>query len=152
MPPPASGPSRIEVHALVHATEEEEKVKVAIRNLFPEDAHGSLKFERKQLRGHFHNPIIRLQAILNQRDLIKETLHSLGGRLSPSNREQLNVDFILHTTKKGQFFLRFDKQESYQGRLQLVNRGDSLRVVIRFTGLKRDLDTLRAQCQQFKLI
>jgi RNA binding exosome subunit len=149
---PELGPIQIIVHALVHATEDEEKVCTAIKNLFPVLTHDSLNFDRKQLRGHFHNPIIRLVATLSKRKLIIQTLQDIGARLQTEDRKQLQRDLELHYDGKGQLFCRFDKQESYHGHLKLVDRGDSLRFIIKFPGRMRDLGTVRQICQKYNLL
>ncbi len=146
------GPVRIDVQALVHATEDEEKVKTAIFNLFPEAVHALLKFKRNKVRGHFHNPIIRLEICLDQRAQAKLAVQSIGNRLLAEDRNEIAETFESRIDKKGQIFLRFDKQESYQGRLRILNQGDSLRLVIRFAGSKHTPDELQSLCRQFKLI
>ena len=152
MPVTEPEPSRIEVNALVHATEDEEKVIKAIRQLFQDDIWHQLKIEKKRLRGHFHNPILRLTVTLQGADQVQKMLESLGTRVSSSDRAWLQQNFALHCNKKGQIFLRFDKQESYQGRLRLVDRGDSLRTVIRITGRKPSINTLQTVCKRFNLL
>ncbi|MFX1562907.1 MAG: RNA-binding domain-containing protein [Promethearchaeota archaeon] len=152
MPAPKLGPIRIDVHALVHATEDEEKVSIAIQNLFPIHIREALQFSRKRMRGHFHNPIVRLVVTLSNREFILQTLQDLGSRLPTEDRKQLQQDLELHFDGKGQLFCRFDKQESYHGHLKLVDRGDSLRLVIKFPGRMRDLETVSQFCQQCKLL
>lgn len=152
MPAPDSGPIQIIVQALVHATEDEEKVYTSIKNLFPIHSHEALQFNRKRLRGHFHNPIIQLVATLSDSELILQALQDMGPRLHSKDREQLQQDFELHYDGKGQLFCRFDKQESYHGRLRLLDHGDSLRIIIKFPNQMRDLETVRHFCQQCKLL
>jgi len=152
MPAPESGPIQIIVHALVHATENEEKVCTSIRNLFPSLCHEALQFNRRRLRGHFHNPIIQLVVTLSESKLILQTLQDMGSRLHNGDREKLQQDFKLHYDEKGQLFCRFNKQESYQGRLKLLDRGDSLRLIIKFPSQMRDLETVRQFCQKCKLL
>ena len=113
------GPVRIDVQALVHATEDEEKVKTAITNLFPEEVHTVLKFKRNKVRGHFHNPIIRLEICLDEREQAKHAVKSIGNRLLAEDRSEIAETFESRINKKGRIFLRFDKQESYQGRLRI---------------------------------
>ncbi len=146
------GPVRIDVQALVHATEDEEKVKTAITNLFPEEVHTLLTFKRNEVRGHFHNPIIRLEICLDKRTQAKLAVQSIGNRLLAEDRREIAQTFESRINKKGQIFLRFDKQESYQGRLRILNQGDSLRLVIRFAGSKHTLDELQNLCRQLNLI
>lgn len=146
------GPSQIVVQAFVQATEDEEKVKTAILNLFSENLHDSLTLERKRLRGHYHNPIIHLEARLTRHAMVKQAILSLSQRLSNEERQQLRDTFDSRVDRKGQLFLRFDKQESYQGRLHIINQGDSLRFMIRFAGPKQTLIEMQSHCRELNLI
>ncbi len=148
----ASGPLRILLSALVQATEDEEKVRTAITNLIPEDAKDNLRIERIKLRGHYHNPLIRLDARLTHRAHVRHTLESIGQRLPEEDRKQLAKTFTARIDRKGQLFLRLDKQESYQGRIRIINRGDSIRLMIRFAGRQLSIDNLKDQCRQLNLI
>lgn len=152
MSSPQTGLLRITAHALVHATEDESKVRKAIENLFPKDAHAELHYKSTQLRGYYHNPIIRLEVQLKTPELLALTLKDMGKRLPAEERQRLAETMSARTNKKGCLFLRFDKQESYQGRLRLVNQGDSLRIVIRFSDRKLSLTELEVQCRHFDLI
>ena len=127
-------------------------MRKAIANLFPDNAHEELRYKSIQLRGHHHNPIIRLEVQLKNPELIALTLQKMGERLPAEERQRLAETLPSRTNQKGYLFLRFDKQESYQGRLRLVNQGDSLRVVIRFSGRKLSLADFEAQCRKFNLI
>ena len=152
MSSPQTGLLQITAQALVHATEDESKVRKALVNLFPEKTHDELRYKSTQLRGHHHNPIIHLEVQLKKPELLALTLKEMGKRLPVEERQHLAETLPSRTNQKGYLFLRFDKQESYQGRLRLVNQGDSLRVVIRFSGRKLSRTDLEAQCRQFDLI
>ena len=152
MSSPPSGLLQITAHAFVHATEDESKVRKAIENLFPDNTLDELRYKRMQLRGHYHNPIIRLEVLLKKPELIALTLQKMGTQLPVEDHQHLAETLPSRTNQKGYLFLRFDKQESYQGRLRLVNQGDSLRVVIRFSGRKLSLTDFEVQCRKFNLI
>jgi RNA binding exosome subunit len=152
MSAPEPGPSQILVHALVHATEDEDKVVLAIRQLFPEPAWSELRIARTPLQGHFHNPILQLVVTLDKPTLTIETLRHLGARLSEQDRNYLQRNLRTHYDDKGQLFLRFDKQESYRNRLRLVSRGDSLRMTIKLAGRKRNLEAALELCHQCGLL
>ncbi|MFX1319047.1 MAG: RNA-binding domain-containing protein [Promethearchaeota archaeon] len=147
-----SGPIRLTVQASVQATENAEKVKKAIENLFPADLRSTLKFNKTNLQGHYHNPILRLETQLSQRDRIERTLASIGQSLSSGDRAQLARTFSSRIDEKGGLFIRFDKQEAYEGRIRIIHRGDSIRMVIRFSGRKPSVNQLEHHCRQFQLI
>jgi len=145
-------PVRIDVQASVHATEELEKVRTALENIFPLDLRSVLNFKTTNLRGHFHNPIIRIETQLTQSDLVEQTVTAIGQNLTPQDREQIAKTFASRVTRKGQLFLRLDKQEAYQGQIRIINRGDSIRLIIRFSGRKPTQRELENHCRHFKLI
>ena len=146
------GPVRIDVQASVQATEDVEKVQTAIQNLFPQDILNSLDFKTTTLRGHYHNPIILMETQLTNPDLIEQTLTNMGQKLTSSDRNQIAQTFASRINQKGQVFLRLNKQEAYLGQIRIINRGDSIRVVIRFSGRKPSLNELENHCRRFKLI
>ncbi len=152
LPAPSLGPTRIVVQALVHATEDESKVVAALHNLFPDEVRVALKMERHTLRGHFHNPIIRLVLTLSNSDLSRETLLSLRTGLNADDRLRLRDRLEIHVNHKGELFLRFDKQEAYQGRFRLIYQGDSLRMAITFPRKLGTLPALRAYLQDVQII
>jgi RNA binding exosome subunit len=147
-----SRPVRLEMQASVHVTEEIDKVRTAMMNLFPQAVRSSLKFNSTKLRGHYHNPIIRLETQLRQRELIEQTLTSIGEQLRSEDRDIVAKTFPSRVNKKGQIFLRLDKQEAYQGRVRIINRGDSIRLVVRFSGRKLALSDLENLCRKFNLL
>ncbi len=146
------GPVRLNVQASVHATEDFDRVKTAIENLFPQAIQSLLKFKTTSLRGHYHNPILRIEIQLTHPDQIVQTLTSIGQKLTMQDRVQIDRTFASRIDQKGQLFLRIDKQEAYQGRIRIINRGDSIRIVIRFAGRKPSLKELKNYSRQFKLI
>jgi len=152
MSAPEAEPSQILVHALVHATEDEEKVLTAIRRLFAETAWCELRVARTAMLGHFHNPILQLVVTLDKPDLVMQSLRSLGSRLSEQDRRYLQHNFSAHYDGKGQLFLRFDKQECYRGRLRLASHGDSLRMTVRLAGRRRNLEAALGVCRQCGLL
>jgi RNA binding exosome subunit len=152
MSAPEPGPSQILVHALVHATEDEEKVLFAIRQLFPEAAWRELGVARTSLQGHFHNPILQLVVTLDKPPLTVETLRRVGAGLSEQDRSYLQRNLRSHYDEKGQLFLRFDKQECYRNRLRLASRGDSLRMTIKLAGPKRNLEAALGLCRRCGLL
>ncbi|MFX1566607.1 MAG: RNA-binding domain-containing protein [Promethearchaeota archaeon] len=147
-----SGPVRLDVQASVQATEEEEKVRQAIQNLFPAAMRRTLDLKSTTLRGHYHNPIIRLTIQITKPALVTQALTAIGQQLSPEDRIKIQKTLTSRINQKGQLFLRLNKQEAYQGRVQLINRGDSIRLVVRFSGRKLSQNTLEHLCRQFNLI
>lgn len=147
-----SGPVRLEMQASVHATEDEAKVRQAIENLFPGDVRNTLEFNITTLRGHYHNPIIRIVTQLTEPLHIEQTLTAIGQQLPSEDCREIEATLASRINQKGQLFLRLNKQEAYQGRVRLINRGDSIRLVVRFSGRKLSQKTFENLCRRFNLI
>ena len=147
-----SGPVRLDVQASVQATEDADKVKTAIEHIFPQDIRGTLTFKTTKLRGHYHNPIFRIEIQLTQRNLVTQTLSAIGQQLTSDDRDQIARTLASRVNTKGHLFLRLDKQEAYQGRVRIINRGDSIRLVIRFSGRKPTLNEIETSCREFNLL
>ena len=147
-----SGPVRLDVQASVQATEDAEKVETAIKQIFPQDIRDNLHFKTTKLRGHYHNPILRIETQLTQHSLVRQTLSAIGQKLPSKDRDQIAHTFASRINTKGHLFLRFDKQEAYQGRVRIINRGDSIRVVIRFSGRKPTINEIETSCRALNLI
>ena len=147
-----SGPVRLNVQAAVQATEDADKVRTAIEQIFPKSIQKNLHFKTTKLRGHYHNPILRMETQLTQQALVRQTLSAIGQQLPSEDRNQLAQTFPSRVNTKGHLFLRLDKQEAYQGRIRIINRGDSIRLVIRFSGRKPTLNEIETSCREFNLI
>jgi RNA binding exosome subunit len=134
----------INVRVFAHATEDQEKVEVATKNLFPEALCDELVFKKTVLIGHYSNPIILLETQLKNRKLLPDALLKLGAELSAIDKEQLHQDLQLHLDK-GNFYLRFDKQAAYMGILKL-SQNDPIHIKIHFKGKSsREIEQLAKQ-------
>lgn len=111
----------IRVSAVVHSTEDREKVGEAIATLFP------FEFEIyvNKARGHYGNPIEYLEVELTKKKEIdgfwKNLMKSLGDQrkeLVENIDERINGQNVLH--------IRIDKQRAYFGEIKLSEGGDSI--------------------------
>ncbi len=113
----------IKVSAVVHSTEDREKVGEAISTLFP------FEFEIlvSKAKGHYGNPMEYLEVELKKAgevkkfwknlvellgDQINEILNSLDDRIDPQN--------VLH--------IKIDKQKAYLGEVKITHGGDPIAV------------------------
>ncbi|MFX1474567.1 MAG: RNA-binding domain-containing protein [Promethearchaeota archaeon] len=149
---PEPGPTSFVVSTFVHATEDEEKVLNAIKTLLVGEVWEAVQIKRKSLRGHFHNPLLRVTVTLSDHSLIVKTLKFIGSQISPQEREYLQQSLDLHYDGKRQLFLRFDKQASARGTLRFIKQGDSIRCVVKFSGRHFNIETLRVLCHSFNLL
>lgn len=120
----------MDIRVFAHATEDPEKVKVAVRNLMPEELAQTILFETANLTGHHGNPITLFTARLTDKKLLLEELEKIGACLSSLDKEQLCTDIKLHVDK-GNLYLRFDKQSAYLGAFKFT-QNDPVHVKIHF--------------------
>lgn len=108
----------IEIRVFSHATEDIEKVQTAVRNTLPESLSQDIIFSKSNLDGHHGNPIILVEAKLEDRKILLSALEKIGASLTSFDKEALNEELKIHIEKRS-LFLRFDKQSSYLGQLKL---------------------------------
>ncbi|MGD6807140.1 MAG: RNA-binding domain-containing protein [Candidatus Bathyarchaeia archaeon] len=120
----------IDVRVFAHATEDQAKVEVATKNLFPLPITEGLVFKKTVLSGHHQNPIILLETKLDDRKMLPSALEHLGKSLSALDKEQLDQDIKLHLDN-GNLYLRFDKQAAYLGNAKFT-QNDPIHLKIHF--------------------
>ncbi|RLI79533.1 exosome subunit [Archaeoglobales archaeon] len=112
---------RITVSAVVHSTENREKVGEAIATLFP------FEFEifTSKAKGHYGNPLEFLEVEIKKKKEIKEFWDNLMNLLGNQREmilntveEKLDEQNVLH--------LRIDKQKAYLGDVELIEGGDAI--------------------------
>ncbi len=109
---------RIVVSAVVHSTEDMEKVGEAIAELIPFE----FEIEVSKAKGHFGNEMYFLEVEIKDKKKIKEFLKYILNRLKESEElkslkrtleDRIDPNNILH--------LRFDKQKAYLGEIRLTS-------------------------------
>ncbi|MHA1360224.1 MAG: RNA-binding domain-containing protein [Candidatus Helarchaeota archaeon] len=120
---------KIELEAFVQATEDVEKVIIAINNLVPPELRES-DFSMDKVRGVFHNPItiVRISYIENTKEILEYIAQNLG----EINRNYLS-ESIYRRIESGILYLRFEKQDLYQNKLQIKDKKDTIKVRISFS-------------------
>ncbi|TFG06016.1 MAG: hypothetical protein EU536_00300 [Promethearchaeota archaeon] len=121
--------TEVTVEVFIQATEESEKIKTAVKNLFPPEMRDGIKFAVERLRGVFHNPIkvVKVKATANTEEIIKY----LTQQLTEADKEYLK-ESLSRRIAKGKLFLRLGKQELYQGHMELKEIKDMVKVCIKF--------------------
>ncbi len=112
----------ISYRTFVYGTENEEKVKKAVKTLFPNSS--PLKEETK---GYYKNSVLILYDKIEKNREIKDFIQILKKLPSSNFLNDLNRKM----DDKCNLFLRFDKQKAYQGDLKIVEHGDSIHVKIK---------------------
>jgi RNA binding exosome subunit len=101
-----------------HATEEEERVALALALLAGEQAP-----QRSLAEGHHKNPIVVLEVVAQkkQADAVWARI-----RASPLVAQQLAAEAERRTDDAGTFYARFDKQRAFLGELALTQGDDAI--------------------------
>ncbi len=116
----------IKVSAVVHSTEDREKVGEAIATLFP------FEFEIlvSKAKGHYGNPMEYLEVEIKRSGEIKKFWRNLIDLLGEqkellveSIEERIDGQNVLH--------IRIDKQKAYLGEVRLAEGGDTIAVKVK---------------------
>lgn len=114
----------ISYRTFVYGTENEEKVKQAVKTLFPNSSPQSDYTE-----GYYKDPVLILHQKIEKKRDIKDFIQKL--KEDPSNIKRILEDLDRKMDDKGNLFLRFDKQRAYLDELKIVEHGDSIHVKIK---------------------
>jgi RNA binding exosome subunit len=120
----------MDIRVFAHATEDPDKVQLAVRNLLPIQLSEILVFEKQNCTGHHGNPITLFTSKLTDKKLLPKALEKIGKDLGGLDKEELNRDIKLHL-EKGNLYLRFDKQSAFLGALKLT-QNDPIHLKIHF--------------------
>lgn len=109
----------ISLSAVVHSTENEEKVKTAIKNFLGFDCEYSLN----TLKGHYGNELTYVEI-----DVPKKQLKSLWKEIIEilNRQEDFTYDFSNRLDDHNILHLRIDKQKAFLGEKVLLTSGDAL--------------------------
>jgi len=154
-PPLPSSPSSskypiayVEIRVFSHATEDQQKVETAVRNILPEELASETKFTRTACTGHHGNPILLLEAKLENRQLLPKVLEKIGASLSSLDKEELASEFKEHLEKRS-LYLRFNKQSASLSTASF-SPNDPIRVKIHFKN--KTPDEIAELCKQAGLL
>ena len=119
----------VEVSFFAHATEDENKVITAARNLLPATELENIIFRKSSLRGHHGNPITLFETEIKDKEILSAVVENPSRSLSPLDKEKLLREANLRL-EKGSLYLRFDKQAAFRGEFKL-GVSDPIRVRLR---------------------
>jgi RNA-binding protein len=123
--------SSARLSAMVHATEDPEKLLIALNQIYgPEVAPESI--ENRNVKGHFGNKIVIISASLrgSSAELL---LSNLWRRLSSIDQVSLLDDLGSRVDEDGRWHIRLDKQECFRGQLRLKDQ-DPIKLEVSFHG------------------
>lgn len=139
--------SQVEIEVFAHSTENVEKVKEAVSALLPEPRPSGFKV--KVVRGHYGNPIRLLTLTVSEKEGAYTAVRNLFSRLQGKPKAYIVNTLSERMDAKGNLYLRFDKQSTLLGALNLRD-DDPIRVRIRFRK-KTDIPSLRQEILRFIL-
>lgn len=137
----------IDIRTSAHATEDLEKVKKAVYNLFPEDCIDELTFKKTVTKGHYGNPITLFEARIKDKRLIGAFVGKISTNVSKLDRETIIRGSNLFV-ERSNLYLRLDKQAAFEGQFKL-QKADPIHIRIHFT--KRDEKRIMEICQELGL-
>jgi hypothetical protein len=116
-----------EISVFAHATEDEEKVKQAVKSL----ARFEPEFESQRLSGHYDDPIQLLTAKTLKKKEATDFLANILVKFSSLDKTTLLQDLPNHIDPQGSLYIRLDKQKAYHGRAVMAEN-DPIRVKFKF--------------------
>lgn len=114
----------ISYRVFVYGTENEEKVKGAVKTLFP-NSHP----QTDTTEGYFKNPVLILHDKISKNREIKNFIMILK-EIDAASKRRLLSGLENKMDERGNLFLRFDKQRAYLGDLKIIEHGDAIHVKI----------------------
>lgn len=131
----------VEISAIVHATDDLDKVQSALKAILPESLKERQLFTRRYLEGHHRNPIVTFEARLTRPREVEEFTDYLFRQLSKSEKLRIQRDLNLHSDSEGNLYVRLNKQQAFRGMIELGEE-DSIRVRFKFNRLSGDVEEL----------
>lgn len=116
----------ISYRTFVYETEDEEKVINAINYLFPNPLP-----EKTINQDYFNDNITILSEKITKKRKNRDFVKFLNENLSDKDKQIIKNELSCRMDKKGNFFLRFDKQKAFEEKLKLTYSGDAIHVKIK---------------------
>lgn len=138
----------LELRVFSHATEDQEKVQTAVRNILPEALAAELVFAKTSLLGHHGNPILLLEAKLTNKEQLPLMLQKIGSALNSMDKQELSDEIDKHIEKHN-LYLRLNKQDALLGTVKL---GSMDPIHLKFHFKNRAAAEIIEICQQAGLL
>ena len=122
----------VEVSTIAHATDDLDKIQVALTHLFPDSLKGRQLFTRRYFEGHHGNPIVTFEAHLTEARDVDEFKDFFLKQLSAVDKMSIAKDLDRHTDDDGNLYIRIDKQRMSRGTARL-GQDDPIRIRMKFT-------------------
>ena len=103
----------VELSTIAHATDDLDKVQIALTHLLPESQRGRQLFTRRYMEGHYNNPIVTFAAKLADPSEVEEFAKFLLSQLPKGDKLSIERELSLHSDDEGNLYLRIDKQRAF---------------------------------------
>lgn len=138
----------IDIQVFVHATEDQDKVLTAIKNVLPEELMDKVAFEKTNLKGHHGNPITLLKAKIKEKNAVKTIFEKISSGLNSVDKELLKNEIDRHLDR-GNLYIRLDKQSAYLNELKICST-DPIHLRIHFK--KHRPEEIMDICREFGML
>ena len=113
----------IKFRAFVYENESVDEISQAILNLIPE-----AEIEAEEAEGLMEDRIIILSGVVSKKRYTKTFFNKL---LESVDLEKLNSDLERKIDEKGNWFLRFDKEDALDEKMTILDKGDAIHFKIK---------------------
>ena len=113
----------IKFRVFVYENEDVQELSQAILNILPE-----AEIDAEEAEGLTDDKIIILSGVVSKKRYTKAFFNTL---LESSDLEKLNDDLERKIDEKGNWFLRFDKEDAIDEKLTIKDSGDSIHLKIK---------------------
>ena len=127
---------------IAHSTEDESKVRAALANLVPPQLRGSLPMTTSTALGHHGNPILLIQAVVDERKVARDIVDYMLKILPVGDRLQMRDRILTFYDGQSNVFIRLSKQMAFLGSARLSDEDDVIRVRIGINVRKNDLSSV----------
>ena len=138
----------IDIRVFAHATEDPEKVLIAVRNMLPPETLDTITFKKSSLTGHHGNPIILFEARVNDKNAVQAIFGKIAASLGIMDKEMLSGEIENHL-ERGNLYLRLDKQSAYLNEAKIA-KADAIHFKIHFK--KEKPKEIVEICRKFGLL
>ncbi|MCI4396110.1 MAG: hypothetical protein JHC28_00930 [Thermoprotei archaeon] len=132
----------LEISAIRHMTEDEEKVERCIAALLPQEMREKTEIQKSRVKGHYGNEITYMK--LNETKSPEKILSYVSGRLDDYSRGILEAT-IEDRIEENRLHLRFHKHLLLEDKLVLSDSDEVVKVTIVFSSkdsLREFLETM----------
>lgn len=140
--------SYVNLSFFAHATEDQDKVLTAAKNILPPKYSDKISFSKSKLKGEYGNPIFFFKTQIRDPEITESLLLNIFFNLPIIDKEDLLRHLNLHLSK-GSLYIRLDKQEAFRGKFKIC-KADPIRIHIRFKTSK--VEEIREICKSAGLM